>query len=106
MDGPAEFVSGSLWDIHGLAFADIQVNAIGLASWGSVEAGGDNFIVFNNNRAIFAAYAGASLGYGFRNIQIILRFVHSLVGHMDFRLTFVLDFTQPKYIIIFGLRER
>lgn len=106
MDGPAEFVSGSFWDIHGFAFADIQVNAIWLAPWGPVETGRDNFVVFNDNRAIFAAYAGASLGYGFRNIQIILRFVHSLVGHMDFRLTFVLDFTQPKYIIIFGLRER
>ena len=58
-----QFVSFALGDVQLLAFAEASVDTVGFAARRSVVAGGDDFVVIDDNRTIAPAQAGAAGGH-------------------------------------------
>ena len=82
MDGAAEFIAFAPGDIHQLPGAAAHIHAVFAPSGRAVVAGGDDLVIFYDNRAVAAAQAGCPADDGFGNIEVIVFFAYA--GHLVF----------------------
>ena len=79
MDAAAEFVPLTGGNMQRLARADAQIAAVPAAAGRPVVAGGNNFVVADNNGAVFAPKAGGTLQNGIGNIKVIILLTRALL---------------------------
>ena len=72
--GAAELIALTLWNAELFAHAFSQIRAVLPAAGGAVLAGGDDLVVADDYRAVFAAQAGGTLQNGVGYIKIVILF--------------------------------
>ena len=104
VDGAAHFVALTPGDVQLVTHAVGQVDAVLAAARGTVVARGQNDVVLDDDGAVPLAQAGATLGHGLGDIEIVV-LLGNTRGHTNLRICILWGIIL-QYIIVSHFREQ
>ena len=78
MDGAAQLIPLTRWDIHGLPGTVAQVHTVLPPTGSPIVARGHDLVIFHDDSAVTPAQAGRPFEHGLGNVQIIIFLIDAL----------------------------